>query len=135
MHNALLSVEVPQSYSNCGRLSHSGRHCLCKSPRMTHSYTIFFWLCIFCQQSATVHCYCVLCVIVGDIVYASLPEWHILLKCSYTLLKLFINTISILSSFSSYYTYRIPTYWNTYSSQSFANFSNLCFLNYYPLPS
>ena len=37
VHNTLLSVKLPHSSYECGRLSHSGRHAVTMSPGMRHA--------------------------------------------------------------------------------------------------
>ena len=60
-------------------MSHSGRHCLCMSPRMRQSYAIRMWLQNFDRQECIVHSCRSACLIPGDIVTACLPEWDTLL--------------------------------------------------------
>ena len=75
MHNALLSVKVLQSYSDCNKLSRSGRHAQAMSPGMTHAD----------QQECTMHsCRSKFRIqvmnaeqyaILGDMHRQCLPEW------------------------------------------------------------
>ena len=70
VYYALLSVAV----------SHSGRHCLCMSPRMEQCSALITWTRKFDRQTCIVHSCRSACRIPGDIVTACLPEWDNLLQ-------------------------------------------------------
>ena len=66
---ALLSVAV----------SHSGRHCLCMSPRMEQCSAFITWTRKFDRQECIMHSCRSQFLILGDIASACLPEWDTLL--------------------------------------------------------